>query len=66
MCRGYTNVVLAADQEVDGLCLRRIPDEARHRPSDLLGYNPRSERPRSTQRSSSTHRVINCTGVKEP
>ena len=40
MCRRYTDVVLAADQEVDGLCLRRIPDEARHRRSDLLGYNP--------------------------
>jgi len=31
LCRRYTDVVLAADQEVDGLCLRRIPDEARHR-----------------------------------
>ena len=65
MCRRYTDVVLAADQEVDGLCLRRIPDEARHRRSDLLGYNPDQNASLNSEESS-THRVINCTGVKEP
>jgi hypothetical protein len=66
MCRRYTDVVLAADQEVDGLCLRRIPDEARHRRSDLLWVITPIRTPSLDSAESSTHRVINCTGVKEP